>query len=76
MASRIVNFLIHSEVPQVFQFLFTSLAHVVLRQFFAGDAINAQDALVFFSDLCQCRAFLTIASGEAFDDSLAQFSWS
>ena len=69
-----VNVLIHSEVPQVFQFLFTSLAHFVLRQFFAGDVINAQDVLIFFSDLCQCRAFLTIASCEAFDDSLAQFS--
>ena len=43
------------------------------RQFFAADVINAQDALVFFSNLCQYRVFLTTASCEAFDGRLAQF---
>ena len=45
--STFINLLIHSEVSQIFHFLFTSLAHCIPRQFLAADVINAQDALVF-----------------------------
>ena len=64
------NFLIHSEVAKVFQFLFASLVHFISRQFFAGDVTNAEDASVFglLLQLCQYRVFLAIASCEAFDD--------
>ena len=62
----------HSEVTKVFHFLFTSLAHFMSRQLFEVDVISAQDTLVFFSNLCQYRVFLTTASCEAFDDGPAQ----
>ena len=51
---------------QTFQFLFTRCAHLMPRQFFAGDVINACDALFLFSILCPNRVFLKIASCEAF----------
>ena len=58
--------LIHSEITQVFQLSFTSLAHFMSRQFIAGDVvIKAQDTLVFVSNICKYRVFLTVASCEA-----------